>query len=78
MNQSQVALKRELFLYFNAVNVFLTQLQGLTILIRKFKESQKFVAFYLSSKKSNLRKKKEILELRKRLSKPRSFWVMNG
>ena len=62
MNQSQVALKGELFLYFNAVNVFLTQLQGLTILIRKFKESQKLVAFYLSSKKSNLRKKKEAKE----------------
>ena len=52
--------------------------QDLTIFIRRFKESQKLVAFYLSSKKGNLRKKKEILELRKRLRKPRSFWVMTG
>ena len=42
--------------------LFLTQLQGLTILLRKLKESQKLVAFYLSSKKSNLRKKKEAKE----------------
>ena len=78
MNQSQAALKGELLLHLNIVNVFfLTQLQGLTILLRKLKESQKLVAFYLSSKKSNLRKNKEILDLRKRLRKPRSFWVMN-
>ena len=75
--QSQAALKRELFLHLNTVNVFSTLFQDLTILIRRFKESQKLVAFYLSSKKSNLRKNKEILDLRKRLRKPRSFWVMN-
>ena len=59
MNQSQAALKREL-LHLNTINVSLTQLHGLTIIFSKFKESQK-----LSSKKSNLRKKKKILELRK-------------
>ena len=60
MNQSQAALKRELLLHLNTINVSLTQLHGLTIIFRKFKASQK-----LSSKKSNLRKKKKILELRK-------------
>ena len=73
MNQSQAALKRELLLHLNTVNVFLIQLLGLTIVIKKFNESQELVPFYPSSKKSNLTKKKEILELRKRLQKPRSF-----
>ena len=43
MNQFQAALKRELLLHLNTVNAFLTQLQGLAILIRKFKETQKNV-----------------------------------